>query len=268
MPPCDVTPETYKGRDYDETMRVKKKHISPTKVPAYSEPLLLTQGKMQWLWDHEGRRYLDMFAGIVTVSVGHCHPVVADGLKDQIDRLWHTTNLYLTPPMHEYAEKLTATLPDHLKVCFFTNSGSEANDLAMALSRQYTKSFDVISFRNAYHGGSPYSVGLTAHGTWKHNYPNGFGIHHSVNPDPYKGIWGGSKCRDSPIQADRECGCMGECEAGGKYLGQLREVLDYSVSGRPAALFAEPIQGVGGAVQFPKNFLKGAFDLVHNPLPS
>uniref|UniRef100_H2ZR99 Alanine--glyoxylate aminotransferase 2, mitochondrial n=1 Tax=Ciona savignyi TaxID=51511 RepID=H2ZR99_CIOSA len=131
------------------------------------------QGKMQWLWDHEGRRYLDMFAGIVTVSVGHCHPVVADGLKDQIDRLWHTTNLYLTPPMHEYAEKLTATLPDHLKVCFFTNSGSEANDLAMALSRQYTKSFDVISFRNAYHGGSPYSVGLTAHGTWKHNYPNG-----------------------------------------------------------------------------------------------
>uniref|UniRef100_H2ZRA2 Alanine--glyoxylate aminotransferase 2, mitochondrial n=1 Tax=Ciona savignyi TaxID=51511 RepID=H2ZRA2_CIOSA len=186
------------------------------------------QGKMQWLWDHEGRRYLDMFAGIVTVSVGHCHPVVADGLKDQIDRLWHTTNLYLTPPMHEYAEKLTATLPDHLKVCFFTNSGSEANDLAMALSRQYTKSFDVISFRNAYHGGSPYSVGLTAHGTWKHNYPNG------------------------PTG-----------NAGGKYLGQLREVLDYSVSGRPAALFAEPIQGVGGAVQFPKNFLKGAFDLVH-----
>ncbi|XP_002126953.2 alanine--glyoxylate aminotransferase 2, mitochondrial-like [Ciona intestinalis] len=263
MPACDVTPEPYKGRSYEETMKIKKSNIAPTKVPAYSKPLLLTQGKMQWLWDDEGRRYLDMFAGIVTVSVGHCHPTVVGGLKEQLDKIWHTTNLYLTPPMHEYAEKLTSTLPDHLKVCFFTNSGSEANDLAIALARQYTSSFDVISFRNAYHGGSPYSVGLTAHGTWKHSYANGFGIHHSMNPDPYQGVWGGSKCRDSLVQTDRQCGCVGECEAGERYLEQLREVLDYSVGGKPAALFAEPIQGVGGVVQFPKNFLKKAYDLVH-----
>uniref|UniRef100_H2ZRA3 Alanine--glyoxylate aminotransferase 2, mitochondrial n=1 Tax=Ciona savignyi TaxID=51511 RepID=H2ZRA3_CIOSA len=200
------------------------------------------------LWDHEGRRYLDMFAGIVTVSVGHCHPVVADGLKDQIDRLWHTTNLYLTPPMHEYAEKLTATLPDHLKVCFFTNSGSEANDLAMALSRQYTKSFDVISFRNAYHGGSPYSVGLTAHGTG-----------HVVGGLEQPGVKAYGAVPNAGIPPSRPTGNVGawvSARLGGK-------VLDYSVSGRPAALFAEPIQGVGGAVQFPKNFLKGAFDLVH-----
>ena len=72
---------------------------------------------MQWLWDHDGRRYLDMFAGIVTCGVGHCHPKVNEALKTQVDKLWHTTNLYLHPNIHEYAEKLTATLPGDLKVC-------------------------------------------------------------------------------------------------------------------------------------------------------
>lgn len=145
----------------------------------------------------------------------------------------------------------------------------------MALARQHTNAFDIISFRNAYHGGSPYTMGLTAHGTWKHGYANGwarsptsgskpsgnkqeslrfrFGIHHSVNPDPYKGIWGGSNCRDSLIQPDRTCSCApGKCEAGDKYLQQLEEVLIYSIGKKPAALFAEGIQGVGGAVQFPE----------------
>jgi len=76
---------------------------------------------MQWVWDHEGRRYLDMFSGIVTVSVGHCHPKVVCGLNEQADKLWHTTQLYMHSPLHEYAEKLAATMPGNLKVCCFNS---------------------------------------------------------------------------------------------------------------------------------------------------
>jgi len=218
---------------------------------------------MQWLWDHSGRRYLDMFAGIVTCGVGHCHPKVNEALKAQVDTLWHTTNLYLHPNIHEYAEKLTATLPGDLKVCFFVNSGSEANDLAMMMARVYTGAFDIYSLRNAYHGASPYTIGLTAHGTWKHNYANGFGIHNVMNPDPYRGIWGGSNCRDSVVQTDRKCDCaVGECMAGDKYIGQFEEQLKHTSGKKIAGFWAEGIQGVGGAVQFPKNFLKGAYELV------
>ena len=128
---------------------------------------------MQWLWDDQGQRYLDLFGGIVTVSVGHCHPKVCtnsiivgntdkiyilyilqvnEALKAQVDTLWHTTSIYMHPKIHEYAEKLTATLPEPLKCVYFVNSGSEANDMAMMMARVYTGNFDILSFRNAYHG--------------------------------------------------------------------------------------------------------------------
>ena len=82
-----------------------------------------------------GRRYLDLFAGIVTVSVGHCHPKVNAALQEQMNKLWHTTTIYMYPSINEYAQKLVSKMPGNLKVCLFTNSGSEANDLAMYLAR-------------------------------------------------------------------------------------------------------------------------------------
>ena len=91
-------------------------NLSPAMLTYYREPLVIHEGSMQWLWDHQGKKYLDMFGGIVTVSVGHCHPKVTSALEDQIKKLWHTTNIYLHPKVHEYAERLVATLPDPLKV--------------------------------------------------------------------------------------------------------------------------------------------------------
>lgn len=129
-------------------------------------------------------------------------------LQEQTDTLWHTTNIYLHPKIHEYAEKLTATLPGDLKQVYFVNSGSEANDLAMFLARMSTGKFDLISLQNAYHGTSPYNVGLTAHNTWKFPLPGtNSGIIHALNADPYQGIWGGDHCRDSPVQSNRHCDC-------------------------------------------------------------
>jgi 4-aminobutyrate aminotransferase-like enzyme len=75
---------------------------------------------MQWLFDHTGKRYLDLFSGIVTVGVGHCHPKVNKALKDQVDRLWHTTNIYMHPAIHEYGKKLASKFPGKLKVCSTT----------------------------------------------------------------------------------------------------------------------------------------------------
>ncbi len=132
-------------------------------------------------------------------------------LKRQIDQLWHTTSIYLTTPVHEYADRLTATLPDHLKaftcsrahhllvplfqVCFFVNSGSEANDLALELARLYTGRFDLLTLRNGYHGLTQTVQGATNLGNWKQPMPAGFGILKTANADPFRGNWGGSHGR-------------------------------------------------------------------------
>ncbi|KAG1713992.1 Alanine--glyoxylate aminotransferase 2, mitochondrial [Nymphon striatum] len=231
MPPCDFYPQKYEGISYEKVDSIRKELINPTLFHYYKKPLFIVQGHMQWLFDDTGKRYLDLFGGIVTVSVGHCHPKVTKTAVEQLGKLWHTTNIYYHPNIHEYAEKLTQRLPGNLKVCFFTNSGSEANDLAMLMSRIYTGNFDV-----------------------------------SMNPDPYRGIWGGSFCRDSPIQTDRKCSCSpGECQAADSYANELNDVLMTSVNKKGmAAFFAESIQGVGGTVQFPKGFLKKAYELVRS----
>ena len=113
----------------------------------YKDHVMVHQGYKQWLWDINGKRYLDMFAGIVTVSVGHCHPKVNAALKSQLDKLWHTTSIYMYPAVHEYTQKLIKKFPGNLKVCLFTNSGSEANDIAMYMARLHTGRFDIMSLR-------------------------------------------------------------------------------------------------------------------------
>lgn len=263
MPPCDFKPQPYTGMSYEKMLELRKKHINPGVLTYYKKPLLVDQGHMQWLFDHEGRRYLDLFAGIVTVSVGHSHPKVNDRLKEQVDKLWHTTNIYMHAPLHEYAEKLTAKLPEKLKVVYFTNSGGEANELAMMMSRLHTGAFDIVSLRNCYHGTSPYAQGMTGLGTWKYGFANGFGAHHAMNPDVYRGVWGGAHCRDSIAQTTRSCDCpQGECKAAELYAEQLRDTVKHSIpKGKLAAFFSEPIQGVGGTVQFPNGYMKKAYEI-------
>ncbi|KJH51167.1 aminotransferase, class III [Dictyocaulus viviparus] len=241
-----------------------KQFIPKSTVIYYKKPLLIKKGEMQFLYDANGRKYLDMFAGIVTVSVGHCHPKINSALKDQLDKLWHTTSIYYTEPVLEYAEKLVARFPGHLKVCFFVNSGSEANDLALALARTHTGRFDILSMRNAYHGMTQ-SITGAINGNWKQPIPSGFGIMKAMAADPYSGPWGGKKCRDSPIQTKKNCSCEDdECKATENYMRQFEEVLqyDFPVSSGPAAVIAESIQGVGGTMQYTKHFLRRSFEAV------
>ena len=200
---------------------------------------------MQYLFDHTGRRYLDAIGGIVTISVGHCHPHVVQKVKEQTERLQHITSIYLHPNIATYAEMLASKLPGNLSVCYFMNSGSEANDMALLMARLYTGNYDAVALRNAYHGGSASTMQLTAHSTWKYNYPHSFGVHHAINPDPYRGPWG----HDDP-------------KAGEKYAAEIKNLIDYATPGKVAAFFAESIQGVGGAVVFPDRFLKKTYKVV------
>ena len=122
----------------------------------------------------------------------------------------------------------------------------------------------VCNCRAGYHGASPHLMGLTALSTWRFQVPTGFGMHQTMNPDVYQGAWGGSNCRDSPVQTNRSCSCReGECMACDRYLEQLENVIRYSTpkSGM-AGIISEAIQGVSGHVQYPRNFLKKAFEMV------
>ena len=245
LPSSDYHPQPYRGPSAEEVLRLRREFLNPGIFVYYKKPLMIVEGKGQYVFDEHGRRYLDALGGIVTISVGHCHPDVVEAARRQNELLQHSTTIYLHPNIAEYAKKLAAKMPGELKVCYFVNSGSEANDLALLMARAYTKNYDVIALRNSYHGGNVAGMGLTAHRTWKFNVPHSFGVHHAVTPDPYRGAWG----RDDP-------------EAGANYAADIRSLIEHATSGQVAAFIAESIQGVGGCVVFPDNYLKHAYEHV------
>ena len=245
LPPCDYIPPAYEGPTKEEVIALRSKFLTPALVTYFREPLMLVDGHMQYLFDERGNRYLDGFAGIVSVSVGHCHPKVLQAVNAQNARLQHATTIYLHPNVARFAEKLAGTLPDGLDVVYFTNSGSEASDLAILMARAKTKNFDVIALRNGYHGGSQGSMGLTSHSTWKYSVPHGFGVHHAMVPDRFRGYWG-----------------YDDADAGVKYAQDVRDLIQRGSSGNIAAFMAEPIQGVGGAIEMPPDYLETVYGYV------
>ncbi len=247
LPPTEYKPKPYRGPSFDDVLKLRKAHLSPGLFLYYKNPIMIVEGKMQYVWDEKGRRYLDMFGGIVTVSVGHAHPDIVAAADEQMKTISHTTTIYLNPVIAHYAKELTDKMPGDLKVCYFVNSGSEANDLAMLMARMYTGNYDIIALRNAYHGGVASTMGLTSHSTWKFNYPHSYGVHHAVNADPYRGRWG----HDDP-------------DAGRKYAHEIKELIEFGTPGKVAGFFAESIQGVGGVVVFPDGYLKHAYQTVRD----
>ncbi len=242
LPAFDHQPGTYRGPSLDEVLRLRREFLNPGIFLYYKTPIMIVEGKAQYVFDEHGRRYLDALGGIVTVSVGHCHPHVVEAARKQNELLQHSSTIYLHPNIVRYAEKLASTMPGDLKVCYFVNSGSEANDLAVLMARAYTGNYDLIALRNSYHGGNASGMGLTAHHTWKFNVPHSFGVHHAIAPDPYRGAWG----RDHP-------------DAGKNYAADVKNLLDHATSGQVAGFVAESIQGVGGCVVFPDGYLQHAY---------
>jgi alanine-glyoxylate transaminase/(R)-3-amino-2-methylpropionate-pyruvate transaminase len=245
LPPTKHTPKPYTGPSAEEVLALRKQFLNPGIFLYYKKPLMIVEGKMQYVWDDTGKRYLDGLGGIVTISVGHCHPHVVEAARRQNETLQHSTTIYLHPNIAEFAQKLASKMPGDLKVSYFVNSGSEANDLALLMARAYTGNYDVIALRNAYHGGNISGMGMTAHNTWKFNVPHSFGVHHAVSPDPYRGPYG----RNDP-------------DAGKKYAADVKQLIDFASPGQIAGFIAESIQGVGGVVVFPDGYLKQTYEHV------
>jgi len=261
LPPFDYTPEPYKGVTWEHAHKMRTEHNSVAQTAMYAEPLLVSEGKMQYVFDHTGKRYLDAFGGICTVGVGHAHPHVTAALAEQASKLWHTSAIYYSSIAAEFTEMLLAKLPDPLNVVFFTNSGSEANDLAMTLARLHTGYTDIVSLRSGYHGMSANSNCLTAMSSWRYdrNPVVGFGAKQTMNPDPYRGVFGGM--RNGKVVST---GLGSPDQATERYVDELRSIINYSTTGHIAGFFAEPIQGVGGTIQHSDGYLAAAYEVVRS----
>ena len=247
LPLCDHQPAPYDGPSKAEVLALRRQYLTPGLITYYREPLLVVEGKMQYVWDETGKRYLDAFAGIVTVSVGHCHPYVVEKVREQVGKLQHTTTIYLHPTIGLFGQKLAEHMPEgsELSVSYFTNSGSEANELAVLMSREFTGRSEVISLRNSYHGGTQGTMSLTAHGTWK--FP-------SNPPAAVKNATPGY-CYRCPFGLTYPS-CDVRCAR------DVEQLIRYETSGAPACFIAEPIQGVGGTVTPPPEYFQIVYEIV------
>jgi 4-aminobutyrate aminotransferase len=239
-----TTPVDQSRLTREEINRKQKEFIFPSVTNYFADPVPMDRASMQHVWDVEGKKYLDFFGGIVTVSVGHCNPRVIEKTKAQIDKMQHVSTCFPNEPMVTLAEKLAQITPGALKKSFFTNSGTEANETAIQSARMHTGNFEVVALRHGYSGRSSLTRGLTGMNTWRRGTIE-VGIVHAMNPYCYR-------CPLGLTYPSCEVACVKDIE----------NVIQFSTSGRIAAFLAEPIQGVAGFITPPKEYFKMAFSIV------
>ena len=226
-----------RGRTPEETLAARRRVIGPNLSVAYRHPVKIVRGWMQYLYDEAGRRYLDAYNNVP--HVGHSHPRVVRAATEQMLVL-NTNTRYLHDKLAMYAERLAATLPSPLEVCYFVNSGSEANELALRLARAHTRRRDVVVLDAAYHGNTNTLVDISP---YKFNGPGGEGappwVHVLPLPDTYRGQYK----RDDP-------------RAGEKYAEFARYV------DNPGAFIAESAPSVGGQIILPERYLASVYAIV------
>tara|TARA_Y100001954_G_scaffold87820_1_gene96306 strand:- start:859 stop:2145 length:1287 start_codon:yes stop_codon:yes gene_type:complete len=229
----------------NQLLELRKKYLSPSLSLSYDKPLHIVRAKGQFLYDSKGDRYLDAVNNIQ--HVGHCHPKVVSAASEQYGIL-NTNTRYLDETVINYAKDLTNYLPNGLTTCFFTNSGSESNDLALRLARTATDSKETIVLDGAYHGHVSSLIDISP---YKHNSKGGSGppsyVHTLPMPDSYRGKYRGD-------------------EALTGYIDELKNIL-YSIkkNGKNISAFVvESIMGCGGQLILPDGFLERAFELVRD----
>ena len=226
-----------RGRTPAETLAARRRVIGANVSVAYREPVKIVRGWMQYLYDESGRRYLDAYNNVP--HVGHSHPRVVKAATEQMLVL-NTNTRYLHDRLAMFAERLVATLPPPLGICYFVNSGSEANELALRLARAHTRRRDVIVLEAAYHGNTTTLIDISP---YKFNGPGGEGappwVHVLPLPDTYRGKYR----REDP-------------RAGEKYAEFARHVRN------PGAFIAESAPSVGGQLLLPDRYLASVYAIV------
>ena len=228
-----------------EIVAKHREYIFPSVANYYSNPVPLVRGKGKHVYDAGGREYLDFFGGILTISLGHCHPEVNAEVKEQLDTLQHVSTLYPTEPMVAVAEKLARITPGNLKKSFFTNSGTEANETAILLAQLYTGSGEVLALRHSYSGRSFLAMSMTGQSSWRLGGTHVAGIKHVANAYCYR-------CPFGLTYPSCNLRCATDVE----------EAIQTTTSGKIAAFIAEPIQGVGGFITPPPEYFKIVVDIV------
>ena len=240
--PSTATPIGSRAWSRGELAQVRKRLLGPSLSLSYDVPLEIVRGRGQFLFDERGRAFLDCVNNVC--HVGHSHPRVVEAQAAQAAVL-NTNTRYLHPYLVEYAQRLSSTLPDPLNVCFFVNSGSEANELAVRIARAHTGRRDAIVLDGAYHGNTATLVDLSP---YKCEGPGGAGlpdwVHKVEKPDPYRGAHRGTGAN-----------------IGRAYAESVREVCRLlEEEGRgPAHLIVESILGCAGQVVLPDGYLEHAF---------
>ena len=231
-----------RNRTADETLAKRKRLLGPSLSLSYDRPLKIVRGFGTYLYEDTGRAFLDMYNNVPLV--GHSHPRVVRAAQEQLGLL-NTNTRYLHDHVIDYAERLTALLPKSLSVCFFVNSGSEANDLALRMARTHTKRQDIVVLENAYHGHTSALIDVSP---YKFDAPGGAGrkdfVHVAPMPDDYRGRF------------RRE-----DADAGMRYGRAVGEVVSRLVAQErpPAAFIAETLPSVGGQIVPPPGFLDEAY---------
>ena len=221
-------------------------HLFPCEARLYDEPLVIARASGVRVEDAEGREYLDLFAGILTTSVGHCHPEVVERVQQQVGVLGHTSTLYVTENEIAMAERLARIAPAGLERTFFTNSGTEAIETAVMLARVHTGRSDIIALRYGYSGRSNLATNLTAHGGWRPLAHSDVAVKHVLSPYPYRCPFG-QPCDAHCVEA---------------FARDLEEAILTTTNGQPAALLAETIQGVGGYIVPPPGYFERAAEII------
>ena len=223
-----------------------QEYLFPCQKAVYKEPLVLVEGNGTLVTDSEGNQYLDFFAGILSTSVGHCNPEVVERVQQQVARLGHVSSFYLNEPQAAAAGSLARIAPGSLKKTFFTNSGTEAVETAIMMARMYTGRDEIVALRYAYSGRSALATNMTAQSVWRPLSPAIPWIKHALSPYCYR-------CPFGPPHDD----------CAEKFARDLEEVIVTTTSGKPAAFFAEAIQGLGGFIVPPPGYFERAAEIIH-----
>ncbi len=244
-----IPPESFPEGDLsiEEIRKEREEHIGKSLSISYQKPLKIVRGSMQYLYDEEGRAYLDAVNNVS--HVGHCHPRVVRAGQEQMAVL-NTNTRYLHDNLVRYAQRLCGTLPEPLSICFFVCSGSEANELALRLARTHTQRKDLIVVDVAYHGNTTSLIEISP---YKFDGPGGTGaptyVHKVPMPDAYRGEY---KQNDP--------------QAGEKYARHVEQtILEAQNNGSEVAAFiCESLLGCGGQIVLPQHYLKEAYSYIRN----
>ena len=227
-----------------EIARKHKEFLFPAVATYYQEPLALVRGEGMYVWDDAGNRYLDCFGGVLTVSVGHANPQVNAAIIEQVKTISHTSTLYANKPQGDLAEKLAQITPGRLKKSFFTNRGTDADDMAIHSAKSATGRHEIVVLRHSYSGRSATALSAVGHSTWRPLPPQVAGIVHARAPYCYR----------CPFKLTYpECGlaCANDIE----------DLIMTTTTGEIAAFMAEPILGVGGFIVPPPGYFERAVEI-------